>query len=256
MKVVILAGGLGTRLAEETGTRPKPMVEIGGKPILWHIMKLYSAFGLNDFIICLGYKGYMIKEYFSNYSLHNSNVTIDIPNGKIQTHQNSSEPWRITLVDTGDSSMTGGRLKRIDPYLEEDDTFCATYGDGVSNVDISKLVAFHHGHGKLATLTAVHPPRRFGVLHLDQDAVTSFEEKPKAEGGWINGGFFVMSRKVMDYLDGDDTILEREPLRRLTNERQLRAYQHPDFWQPMDTIRDKQLLEELWSLGDAPWKRW
>ncbi|GAB3439028.1 glucose-1-phosphate cytidylyltransferase [Insolitispirillum peregrinum] len=256
MKVVILAGGLGTRLAEETSVRPKPMVEIGGKPILWHIMKIYAAHGLNDFVICLGYKGYMVKEYFSNYFLHNSDVTIDVASNSIHTHQNTAEPWKITLVDTGDNSMTGGRIKRIAPYLGDDENFCLTYGDGVSDVNVTELLEFHKRNARLATVTAVHPPRRFGVLELDNDTVTAFEEKPQAEGGWINGGFFVLSRKVIDYIDADETIWEREPLKRLTAEGQLSAYRHSGFWQPMDTLRDKQYLEELWTLNSAPWKTW
>ncbi len=257
MKVVILAGGLGTRLAEETGTRPKPMVEIGDKPILWHIMKIYSHFGLRDFIICLGYKGYMIKEYFSNYFLHNSDVTFEVSANRVVTHCNTAEPWRVTLVDTGAETMTGGRLKRIERYLGDDQSFCMTYGDGVGNVDIAALVAFHRAHGRQATVTAVHPPRRFGVMTLSgNDTVEAFEEKPEAEGGWVSGGFFALSRQVLDLIEDDTTVWERAPLRHLTEAGQLRAFRHPGFWQPMDTIRDKQLLEDLWVSGQAPWKVW
>ncbi len=257
MKVVILAGGLGTRLAEETGMRPKPMVEIGDKPIIWHIMKIYSSYGLRDFIICLGYKGYMIKEYFSNYFLHTSDVTFDISGNKVVTHSNAAEPWRVTLVDTGSETMTGGRIKRIESYLDHDDMFCMTYGDGLGNVNIEGLLSFHGGHEKLATVTAVHPPRRFGVMEVSETGmVEAFEEKPEAEGGWVSGGFFVLSRKVLGLIDGDRTVWEREPLRHLAKSRQLQAYRHPGFWQPMDTIRDKQLLEDMWRSGNAPWKVW
>jgi glucose-1-phosphate cytidylyltransferase len=256
MKVVILAGGLGTRLAEETGVKPKPMVEIGGKPILWHIMKLYSAHGLNDFIICLGYKGYIIKEYFSDYFLHNSDVTFDVLNNQVINHQNTTEPWRVTLIDTGNDSMTGGRVRRIRDYLGDDKNFCLTYGDGVGNVDIKALVKFHDTHGRKATVTAVHPPRRFGVMEIDGDRVTAFEEKPYAEGGWINGGFFVLSRAVIDLIDGDQTIWERDPMARLIQTGELRAFRHDGFWQPMDTLRDKQYLQEIWASGEAPWKIW
>ena len=255
MKAVILAGGLGTRLAEETTLKPKPMVEIGGKPILWHIMKIYSAYDINDFIICLGYKGYLIKEYFSNYFLHMSDVTIDMQQNKVEVHQNSAEPWRITLVDTGDNTMTGGRLKRIHQYLYNED-FCFTYGDGVSNVNISQLIAFHNHQGTLATLTAIQPPGRFGSLDLNQNKIIGFQEKPQGNGGWISGGFFVLSPKVIDYIDGNNTVWEREPMERLARDNQMSAYLHRGFWQPMDTLRDKNYLEELWATGKAPWKVW
>lgn len=255
MKVVILAGGLGTRLSEETEHKPKPMVEIGGKPILWHIMKLYSFYGLNDFIICLGYKGYMIKEYFANYFLHMSDVTFDMAKNKMDVHQNSAEPWKVTLVETGDETMTGGRLKRIRQYLNRED-FCLTYGDGVSNVDISALIAFHKEHKKLATVTSVQPPGRYGGLRLDRGRVVSFEEKPAGDGGWINGGFFVASPRTVDYIDGDATPWEREPLMTLSNEGNLCAYQHRGFWHAMDTLRDKKYLDNLWISGKAPWKVW
>ena len=256
MKVVILAGGLGTRLAEETGVRPKPMVEIGGKPILWHILKIYATHGMRDFIVCLGYKGYMIKEYFSNYFLHNSDVTFDLANNQLVIHQNTAEPWRVTLVDTGDNSMTGGRLARIRPYLDDDAPFCLTYGDGVGDIDISALIAFHRDHGRRATVTAVHPPRRFGVMELDGNTVIGFEEKPHAEGGWINGGFFILSPDVLDLIDSDETVWEREPMNTLVTNHELRAFRHDGFWQPMDTLRDKQYLEELWASGQAPWRKW
>jgi glucose-1-phosphate cytidylyltransferase len=255
MKAVILAGGLGTRLAEETSVRPKPMVEIGGRPILWHIMKIYSAHGIHDFIVCLGYKGYLIKEYFANYFLHMSDVTFDMANNKMEIHQNSAEPWRVTLVDTGDSTMTGGRLKRVRQYLGNED-FCCTYGDGVGNVDITKLIEFHRAQKKLATLTGVQPPGRFGALNLDGSRVAGFEEKPHGDGAWINGGFFVLSPQVIDYIDEDATIWERSPMERLAYEGQLSAFLHQGFWQPMDTLRDKQHLEELWQSGNAPWKVW
>jgi glucose-1-phosphate cytidylyltransferase len=255
MKVVILAGGLGTRLSEETGVRPKPMVEIGGKPILWHIMKLYSAHGVNDFVVCLGYKGYLIKEYFANYYLHMSDVTIDIRENKLEVHQNSSEPWRVTLVETGEHTMTGGRLRRVKRYVGEED-FCLTYGDGVSDVDISALLRFHRAHRRLATVTATVPPSRFGRLDIDHQRVQRFLEKPEGEAGWINGGFFVLSPRVFDYVEADDTIWEREPLERLAHEGELSAYEHRGFFQPMDTLRDKQYLEDLWAKGEAPWKIW
>ncbi len=255
MKAVILAGGLGTRISEETSTRPKPMVEIGGKPILWHVMKIYSAHGINNFIICLGYKGYMVKEYFANYFLHMSNVTFDISKNKMEIHQNNAEPWKVTLVDTGEHTMTGGRLKRVRGYLEDED-FCFTYGDGVGDVDIVKLVEFHKSKGTLATLTATQPPGRFGALSLEKHQVTGFQEKPQGDGGWINGGFFVLSPKVVDTIEGDATIWEREPMERLAKDRQMSAYFHKGFWQPMDTLRDKNHLEELWASGKAPWKVW
>jgi len=255
LKVVILAGGLGTRLSEETEHRPKPMVEIGGKPMLWHIMKLYSFYGMNDFIICLGYKGYMIKEYFANYFLHMSDVTFDMANNKMEVHQNSVEPWKVTLVDTGEDSMTGGRLRRIRSYLDHED-FCFTYGDGLGNIDLKALIAFHQAHKKVATVTAVQPPGRYGDLRLDQERVVRFEEKPTGDGGWINGGFFVLSEKALDYIDGDPTHWEREPLRQLSEESNLHAYQHRGFWHAMDTLRDKKYLEKLWESGQAPWKVW
>jgi len=256
MKVVILAGGLGSRLSEETDSRPKPMVLIGGKPILWHIMKIYSAHGLNDFIICLGYKGYVIKEYFSNYYLHMSDVTFDMASNSMTVHQQHVEPWRVTLVDTGDASMTGGRLRRVRHHLGDED-FCLTYGDGVADMNIAKLLAFHRANGRLATVTAVTPPGRFGALEIDAgDRVTQFAEKPKGDGGLINGGFFVMSPRVIDYITDDATLLEREPMECLAAEGQLAAYRHDGFWQAMDTLRDKNQLEALWADGQAPWKIW
>lgn len=256
MKCVILAGGLGTRLSEETVRVPKPMVEIGGLPILWHIMKIYGAHGVTEFIVCLGYKGYIIKEYFTNFYLHRSDVTIDLASGDMKMTRTESEPWTVHLVDTGAQSMTGGRLKRVLPYVQDDDAFCLTYGDGVGNVDVAGGIAFHKEHGKLATVTAVPPPRRFGQLELDGDTVTDFLEKPLGDGGLINGGFFVLSPKVGDYLEDDSTIWERGPLMGLARDRQLMAYEHQGFWQPMDTIREKQELEELWESGKAPWKVW
>ncbi|MGB4441060.1 MAG: glucose-1-phosphate cytidylyltransferase [Coriobacteriia bacterium] len=256
MKVVILAGGLGTRLSEETSIRPKPMAEIGEKPILWHIMKIYSHYGFNEFVICLGYKGYMIKEYFSNYFLHNCDVTFDMRTNEICVHQNVNEPWKVTLVDTGAETMTGGRVKRIQPYVD-DEPFMLTYGDGVADVDIDALVEFHRASGRAVTLTAVQPLGRFGALQLaEADAVASFREKPIGDGDWINGGFFVMGPEVFDRIDGDETILERAPLESLAGEGQLGAYKHRGFWQPMDTLRDKRHLEELWDSGTAPWKVW
>lgn len=256
MKAVILAGGLGTRLSEETSMKPKPMVEIGGKPILWHIMKLYSHHGITDFIICCGYKGYVIKEYFANYFLHMSDITIDMSDNSIEIHDKRAEPWRITLVDTGDESMTGGRLKRVAPYLSDEREFCFTYGDGVGNIDIAATLKYHREHGKLATLTATFPPGRFGALDMVNGAVKSFKEKPKGDGAMINGGFFVLSPKVIDYIDGDDSIWEQKPLMQLAADDQLMAYSHPGFWQPMDTLRDKNHLEHLWQSGEAPWKVW
>jgi glucose-1-phosphate cytidylyltransferase len=254
MKVVLLAGGLGTRISEESSLRPKPMIEIGGRPILWHIMKIYLAHGLRDFVICCGYKGYMIKEYFANYSLHMSDVTIDMENNSIEVHQKKAEPWRVTLVDTGEATQTGGRLKRVSQYIDDD--FCMTYGDGVGSINITELIAFHRQHGKLATMTATQPPGRFGALQLDEHAVTSFLEKPTGDGGWINGGFFVLSAKTLELIEGDETIWERKPLETLARAGQLQAYFHPGFWQPMDTLRDKNHLEDLWQLGKAPWKVW
>jgi glucose-1-phosphate cytidylyltransferase len=255
MKVVILAGGLGSRLSEETVLRPKPMVEIGGRPILWHIMKLYSHYGCNDFIICLGYKGYLIKEYFHNYYLHLSDVTIDIPSNKVTVHKTKTDPWRITLVDTGEATMTGGRLKRVREYLGEED-FCFTYGDGVSDLDIGDLIAFHRRSRTLATVTAVRPPGRFGALEIAGDRVLRFEEKPTGDGGRINGGFFVLSPKVIDYIDGDDCVWEQGPMHRLAADGQLASYLYDGFWQPMDTLREKNLLEDLWASGKAKWKIW
>lgn len=254
MKAVLLAGGLGTRISEETNVVPKPMIMIGGKPILWHIMKIYSSHGINEFIVCCGYKGYLIKEYFANYFLHMSDVTIDLSKNSIEVHQQYSEPWKITLVDTGETTQTGGRLRKVKDYLEGD--FCMTYGDGVSSIDISSSIKFHREHGKLATLTAVQPPGRFGSLNIKDAQVTSFLEKPQGDGGWINGGFFVLNSKVIDLIDGDNTIWEKEPLENLSNNLQLKAYLHNGFWQPMDTLRDKNYLEELWCSGDAPWKIW
>jgi glucose-1-phosphate cytidylyltransferase len=257
MKVVLLAGGLGTRISEETTLKPKPMIEIGGKPILWHIMKIYSAHGINEFIICCGYKGYVIKEYFANYFLHTSDVTFDMRQNKMEVHQRYAEPWKVTLIDTGEETMTGGRLKRAAPYLEGEDAFCLTYGDGVSDVNIRKLIDFHRAHGLHATLTATYPPGRFGALDIHGDQrVTSFKEKPKGDGGMINGGFFILSPKVIDLIAGDHIIWEREPLEQLAEANQLKAYPHEGFWQCMDTLRDKNLLEELWSNGNAPWKVW
>jgi glucose-1-phosphate cytidylyltransferase len=255
MKVVILAGGLGTRLSEETVVRPKPMVEIGGKPILWHIMKIYSHYGFNDFVICLGFKGYMVKEYFSNYFLHMSDVTFDMRSNSMEVHQKYAEPWKVTLVDTGAESMTGGRVRRVAPYL--DGTFMLTYGDGVANVDIHALLDFHRQHGKAATVTSTQPSGRFGALNLDgNDNVLAFQEKPAGDGSWINGGFFVLEPSVLEYIEGDATVFEKEPLEGLARDQQLVAYKHHGFWQPMDTLRDKFHLEELWQSGGAPWKMW
>lgn len=256
MKAVILAGGLGTRISEESHLKPKPMIEIGGKPILWHIMKQYSAHGIQDFVICLGYKGYAIKDFFANYFLHTSDVTFDMRSNQMEVHQNYSEPWRVTLVDTGEETMTGGRLRRVGRFLEEDEAFCFTYGDGVSDLNISALVAFHKQHGKHATVTAVQPPGRYGALAREGDQVTGFVEKPRGDGGWINGGFFVLSPKVLPYIDKDTTTWEAEPLDQLASEGQLMAYQHEGFWHPMDTLRDKNYLEQLWQSGEAPWKQW
>ncbi|MES2412919.1 MAG: glucose-1-phosphate cytidylyltransferase [Pseudomonadota bacterium] len=255
MKAVILAGGLGTRISEETVIKPKPMIEIGGMPILWHILKIYSQHGVNDFIICCGYKGYLIKEYFANYFLHMSDVTFDLEKNSMEVHQRNAEPWRITLINTGDNTMTGGRLKRVAPYLDNED-FCFTYGDGVADVDIQMLIEFHKKSGSLATLTAVQPPGRFGALRLEQDRVVGFQEKPQGEGGWINGGFFVLSPKVLGYLLDDSTIWEHEPLQAMAAEGQLSAYFHNGFWHPMDTLRDRNFLEALWAKNEAPWKTW
>lgn len=256
MKAVILAGGLGTRISEETHLKPKPMVEIGGRPILWHIMKLYSAHGIHDFVICCGYKGYVIKEYFANYFLHMSDVTFDMANNKMQVHQHNAEPWKVTLVDTGENTLTGGRLKRVAPYISEEEAFCFTYGDGIADVDITGAIAFHHHHGKSATVTAVQPPGRYGALQLDQRQVTGFTEKPPGDGGLINGGFFVLSPKCLDLIAGDGSSWEGEPLKQLAKAGELMAFNHHGFWQPMDTLRDKNQLEELWQTGHAPWKLW
>jgi glucose-1-phosphate cytidylyltransferase len=256
MKAVILAGGLGTRISEESAARPKPMIEIGGKPILWHIMKIYSHYGINDFIVCCGYKGYVIKEYFANYFLHTSDVTFDVQKNSMQVHQRFAEPWRVTLVDTGEDTMTGGRLKRVGEYVKDEDAFCFTYGDGVSDININELIDFHRKQRVRATLTAVYPPGRFGALDISENKVTTFQEKPKGDGGMINGGFFVLSPSVLTLLKDDETIWEREPLESLAKSGQMSAYEHRGFWQPMDTLRDKNYLEDLWSSGKAPWKLW
>ena len=256
MKAVILAGGLGTRISEETHLKPKPMIEVGGKPILWHIIKMYSAHGINDFVICCGYKGYVIKEYFANYFLHMSDVTFDIEHNQMEVHQRKAEPWRITLVDTGDNTMTGGRLKRVADYIKDEDAFCFTYGDGVGDVDISASIAFHKAHGKLATVTAVSPPGRFGLLSLEGDAVRGFNEKPRDGSNWINGGFFVLSPQVIETISDDATSWELEPMAKLASDDQLRSFEHNGFWQPMDTLREKSQLEEMWASGKAPWKNW
>jgi glucose-1-phosphate cytidylyltransferase len=255
MKTVILAGGYGTRISEETFLKPKPMIEIGGMPILWHIMKTYSSYDINDFIICCGYKGYIIKEYFANYFLHMSDVTFDIKHNKMEVHHKSVEPWNVTLVDTGLETMTGGRLKRIKNYLE-DDTFCFTYGDGVGDINISNLINFHNNKKTLATITAVQPPGRFGRLNIKNDKVIDFKEKPSGDGDWINGGYFVLEPEVLDYIKGDSTIWEREPLERLAHDGQISAYKHTNFWHPVDTLRDKNYLEEMWNSGKASWKTW
>ena len=257
MKAVILAGGLGTRISEETGSRPKPMVEIGGKPILWHIMKIYSHYGIHDFVICCGFRGYVIKEYFAKYFLHMSDVTFDMENNEMQVNQRFAEPWRVTLVDTGENTMTGGRIKKIKPYVEKEKSFCLTYGDGISDVNISKLISFHEGHGKKATLTAVYPPGRFGALNIGKKGnVKTFQEKPKGDGGMINGGFFVLNPSVLSVIRDDQTIWEREPLEKLAKTGQMLAYRHSSFWHPMDTQWDKNYLEALWGAGKAPWKVW
>ena len=255
MKAIILAGGLGTRLSEETTSKPKPMVEIGSRPVLWHIMKLYSYHGVNDFIVCLGYKGFMIKEYFANYFLHMSDVTFDMANNKMEIHEANAEPWRVTLVDTGENVMTGGRMKRVASYIGED-TFCFTYGDGVADVNIKELIKFHKTQGTLATVTSVQPPGRFGELDITHGKITAFKEKPQGDGASISGGFFILSPRVLDYIKNDNTVWEKEPLEKLANEGQLSAYQHNGFWQPMDTLRDKVMLDELWASGKAPWKVW
>ena len=251
-----MAGGVGSRISEETHLKPKPLVEIGGKPILWHIMKYYSIYGVNDFLICCGYKGYLIKEYFSNYFLHMSDVTFDMINNQMVVHDQKVEPWRVTLVDTGEETMTGGRLRRVREYIKDEEAFCFTYGDGLANVDIAASLSFHKGHGKLATVTAVLPPGRFGSLARDGDSVSGFIEKPRGDGGWINGGFFVLSPKVIDYIAADSTSWELEPMAKLAAEDQLHAFEHKGFWQPMDTLRDKNLLEDLWASGEAPWRMW
>ena len=257
MKAVILAGGLGTRISEETYLKPKPMIEIGGMPILWHILKTYSYHGINDFIICCGYKGYVIKEYFANYFLHMSDVTFDMRDNSMKVHHQKAEPWRVTLIDTGENTMTGGRLKRVARYLQDEEAFCFTYGDGVSNVNIAELIDFHKAHGLQATITATYPPGRFGALDIQTDqCVTTFKEKPKGDGALINGGFFVLSPRVLTLIKEDQTIWEREPLEALAASKQLKAYRHEGFWQPMDTLRDKTHLEELWASGNAPWKVW
>lgn len=254
MKVVILAGGLGTRISEESHLKPKPMIEIGGKPILWHIMKIYSHYGINDFVICLGYKGYVIKEYFANYFLHMSNVTFDMARNQMEVHERYAEPWRVTLVDTGAETLTGGRLKRVREYIG-DETFCFTYGDGVTDLNVGAVLDFHRRHGKLATVTAIQPPGRYGALNLDGQVVNNFQEKPAGDGAWINGGFFVLEPKVLDYIEGDQTSWEATPLQQLAGQGQLMAYQHAGFWQAMDTLRDKNHLEDLWA-SSPPWKVW
>jgi len=255
MKAVILAGGYGTRISEETYLKPKPMIEIGGKPILWHIMKSYASYGINEFVICCGYKGYMIKEYFANYFLHMSDVTIDMKNNSMEVHHKFVEPWKVTLVDTGVDTMTGGRLKKIKEYVK-DDTFCFTYGDGLSDIDISKLISFHKNQKTFATTTAVQPPGRFGILEIKNKKITNFSEKPAGDGSWINGGFFVLEPKIFDYIKNDQTVWEKQPLEKLAKTNQLSAFKHNGFWQPLDTLRDKNHLEEIWSTGKAPWKKW
>ena len=256
MKAVILAGGLGTRLSEETAVKPKPMVEIGGRPILWHIMKLYSAHGVNEFVICCGYKGYLIKEYFANYFLHMSDVTFDIASNAMTVHERKAEPWKVTLVDTGENTNTGGRLKRVADYIRNDDAFCFTYGDGLSDVDIGKLIAFHREHGRIATVTAVAPPGRYGAIAIEGGIVTAFTEKPRGDGGLINGGFFVLSPRVLEFIGDDSTSFERTPVAELAAKRELAAFEHYGFWQAMDTMRDRTILESLWATGKAPWKAW
>ena len=256
MKAVILAGGLGTRISEETHLKPKPMIEIGGKPILWHIMKMYSSHGVHDFIICCGYKGYVIKEYFANYFLHMSDVTFDMTENQMEVHNRNAEPWRVTLLDTGESTMTGGRLKRVRDYINSESAFCFTYGDGLSDVDIGALLRFHGSHDRWATVTAVRPPGRYGALQMDGGQVIGFTEKPRGDGGQINGGFFVLSPKCLDLIDGDDMPWETDPMSKLAQMGQLMAYAHNGFWQPMDTLREKNLLEDLWQTGKAPWKTW
>ena len=256
MKAVILAGGLGTRISEESVSRPKPMIEIGGKPILWHIMKIYSHYGINDFIVCCGYKGYVIKEYFANYFLHTSDVTFDMQKNSMEVHQQFGEPWKVTLVDTGEETMTGGRLKRVGQYIKDEEAFCFTYGDGVSDINIQSLINFHRQQAVKATLTAVYPPARFGALDIANHKVITFKEKPKGDGGMINGGFFVLTPKVIDYIEGDSTVWESAPMECLARDSQLSSYLHRGFWQPMDTFRESQLLNEIWDSGKAPWKIW
>jgi glucose-1-phosphate cytidylyltransferase len=256
MKAVILAGGLGTRISEETHLKPKPMIEIGGRPILWHLMKIYSSHGINDFVICCGYKGYVIKEYFANYFLHMSDVTFDMKNNKMEVHQGNAEPWKVTLVDTGEDTLTGGRLKRVKDYLKDEESFCFTYGDGLADVNVAELVKFHKNQGKLATVTAVQPPGRYGALDIKNHQVSQFIEKPKGDGGWINGGFFVLSPKCIDYIENDQSSWEGLPLVTIAKQGELAAYEHSGFWQPMDTLREKNLLEDLWASGKAPWKAW
>lgn len=256
MKCVILAGGLGTRISEETSTRPKPMIEVGGRPILWHIMKIYSSHGIHDFVVCCGYKGYMIKEYFANYFLHMSDVTFDMQKNTMEVHQRKAEPWRVTLVDTGEETMTGGRLRRVESYLRDEEAFCFTYGDGVADIDVGALLAFHRAHGKAATVTAVQPPGRYGALQLTGSTVKGFVEKPQGDGGWINGGFFVLSPRCLDLIEGDGSSWEGEPLTMLASRGDLMAFEHRGFWQPMDTLRDKNQLEQLWNSQKAPWKTW
>ncbi len=256
MKAVILAGGLGTRISEETGSKPKPMVTIGGMPILWHVMKIYSAHGINDFIVCCGYKGYVIKEYFANYFLHMSDVTFDMQDNQMQVHDKRAEKWKVTLVDTGNNTMTGGRLKRVQSYLENENNFCFTYGDGVGNINITESIKFHKNHGKHATMTSTFAPGRFGALDIENGLIKNFQEKPKGDGAMINGGFFVLNQNVFDYIDKDETLWEEEPLMNLAKDKELMAYEHKEFWQPMDTIRDKSILEDLWQSNKAPWKTW
>ena len=256
MKAVILAGGRGTRISEESALKPKPMIEIGGRPIIWHIMKLYGEHGIHEFVICCGYKGYTIKEYFGNYFLHSSDVTFDLRDNSVAIHNKKAEPWRVTLVDTGEDSMTGGRLKRVAPYVKDEEAFCFTYGDGVADIDLTALMQFHQRHGRLATVTAVKPPGRFGALSLKGHVIDDFQEKPAGDGAWINGGFFVLSPKVIDRISDDQTVWEREPMEQLAREDQFRAFFHEGFWQPMDTLRDKALLEAMWQSGQAPWKLW
>lgn len=256
MKAVILAGGFGTRISEETHLKPKPMIEIGGRPILWHLMKIYSSHGINDFVICCGYKGYIIKEYFANYFLHMSDVTFDMKNNKMEVHQGNAEPWKVTLVDTGEDTLTGGRLKRVKEYVKDEEAFCFTYGDGLADVNVADLVKFHKNQGKLATVTAVQPPGRYGALDIKNHQVSQFIEKPKGDGGWINGGFFVLSPKCIDYIENDQSSWEGSPLVTIAKQGELAAYEHSGFWQPMDTLREKNFLEDLWATGKAPWKAW